>query len=355
VVRVLPDHVLDPIRWKTPKKIFVASVADPFHEKLTNEEIAIGYGVMAAAHWHVFQLFTKRAARMVEWYGWVTAAAADAGKTPADFCFSLAQHWVQKFGVDPSGRLKRRELENAAVAATWPLPNLWVGVSTEHQIAADERIPLLLEVPAAVHMVSCEPLLGPIALDGGGTQHENWLLKLTWVIAGCESGPRKRAAETDWFRSLRDQCAKANVAFWLKQAVLHDGEVSLGTGSKRKFGSLIERPYLDGVQHVAYPGTPTTDAAPQVLAAHVATSPLEPNNSVALPTKMLEAAVYLLDMIGTKRVPMRALERAVSRSGLAVEDITSAFRWLGVAKDAKGYFLPNQIALALLCPTHRGR
>lgn len=168
----------------------------------------------------------------------------------------------------------------------WPLPNVWLGVSVEDQAAADERIPELLRTPAAVRFLSCEPLLGPVDL-------ERWLWKpcadgfdfftgepalgdmeargdLNWVIAGCESGPGARPADAAWYRSLRDQCAEAGVPFFLKQAthLVEPGRfykvgenlldsIAAGPGSHRKpgFGAqrVIGAPYLDGVQHLAFP------------------------------------------------------------------------------------------------------
>lgn len=101
----------------------------------------------------------------------------------------------------------------------WPLPNVWLGISAEDQPAADERIPLLLQCPAAVRFVSCEPLLGPISLGMLGTR-ENWRPVydgIRWVIAGGESGPKARPMHPDWVRSLRDQCQEAGVPFFFKQ------------------------------------------------------------------------------------------------------------------------------------------
>lgn len=93
----------------------------------------------------------------------------------------------------------------------WPLPNVWIGVSVEDQARADERIPLLLETPAAVRWVSAEPLLGRVDLramkrDG-----------LDWVVAGGESGPGARPMHPDWARSLRDQCVATGIPYFFKQ------------------------------------------------------------------------------------------------------------------------------------------
>jgi protein gp37 len=134
-------------------------------------------------------------------------------------------------------------------------------VSVENQAAADERTPDLLATPAAVRFLSCEPLLGPI--------NDPWkhcrlgYQDLHWLIAGCESGPGARPCDVAWFRSLRDQCAAAGVPFFLKQAgqlpyiegvgVDPADPITMGHGSRRKPGRVIELPYLDGVQHAELP------------------------------------------------------------------------------------------------------
>src|SRR5690606_23205562 len=96
----------------------------------------------------------------------------------------------------------------------WPYANVWLGVSVENQAAAVERIPLLLQCPAAVRWISAEPLLGPVdlrmvttALDIDYQRDYDWLAMLDWVVAGGESGPGARPMHPDWARSLRDQCA----------------------------------------------------------------------------------------------------------------------------------------------------
>ena len=136
-----------------------------------------------------------------------------------------------------------------------PLPNVWLGVSCEDQRRADERIPLLLQTPAAVRFVSCEPLLGPVVLTalpfpvpGGETVAINALHRssvfaprIDWVIAGAESGPKGRPMDDDWVRSLRDQCQGANVPFFFKQRC-HNGHKETD-------------PLLDGRQWLVYPMT----------------------------------------------------------------------------------------------------
>jgi protein gp37 len=164
----------------------------------------------------------------------------------------------------------------------WPLPNVWLGVSVEDQAAADERIPLLLQCPAAVRWISAEPLLGPINfrwtpyahqaagetyreyLDRTGAVNEYEALRLLdWVVAGGESGTGARPMHPEWARMLRDQCAAAGVSFLFKQwgAWASVSEVE-GDGPHHQFddGATVRRlgkkaagRLLDGVQHDGYP------------------------------------------------------------------------------------------------------
>jgi protein gp37 len=218
--------------------------------------------VMAAAPRHTFQVLTKRAERMHTWFEW-------AGNEPRELFDELATDAV-------AGHLDACHLGGGK--GPWPLPNVWLGASVEDQAAADERIPHLLATPSAVRFLSCEPLLGAVRLDNGDSGwltcdgrpvaddtcceshavHGHHFHGIDWVIAGCESGPGARPAQVDWYRSLRDQCAAAGVAFFLKQAkegyddTLDDGIVD-GMASQRKAGGVIGLPYLDGVQHAAFP------------------------------------------------------------------------------------------------------
>ena len=101
-----------------------------------------------------------------------------------------------------------------------PPPNVWIGATVEDQRRADERIPHLLAIPAAVRFLSCEPLLEPVDLlysAFNGSDSFGSMPGIDWVIAGCESGPGRRACEPEWLRGLRDQCAAADVPFFLKQ------------------------------------------------------------------------------------------------------------------------------------------
>lgn len=283
VVRLVPEHLADPMRWRRPRRIFVNSMSDLFHESLTNEQIAAVFGVMAACPQHTFQVLTKRAKRMREWFEWAREDYIDSGNL-ADM---LAPYFGNEAG-DGSSEDQDRQFEflrgkieevhkTHIMPGPWPLPNVWLGVSVENQAAADERIPELLATPAAVRFLSCEPLLGPLDLDRwvfdrsaairramsgpaalNREQADDYIapMAIDWVIAGCESGSGARPCNVEWLRSLRDQCVDAGVPFWLKQASDVIAEVTTGTGSKRKPGGVIDLPYLDGVQHAAMPGIP---------------------------------------------------------------------------------------------------
>lgn len=197
-----PDSILtQPFRWKKPRKIFVNSMGDLFHEDVPDEWIDLVFRVMAIAKQHTFQVLTKRSSRM------------------------------RKYLCDEGAAARIRYKGNAAWSRTaarpnvWPLPNVWLGVSAEDQARADERIPDLLATPAAMRFVSAEPLLGPIdfgaivreALFSGKLSGDGKTHPLGWIIVGGENGPGARPMHPDWVRSIRDQCAGAAVAFFFKQ------------------------------------------------------------------------------------------------------------------------------------------
>jgi protein gp37 len=242
-VRFVAEHLQDPLHWERPRRIFVNSMSDLFHEKLTDEVIDKIFAVMILANRHTYQILTKRADRM---HDYITAK----GRHDA---------WSKQIARLPG---KYRRGVGGVSDGWWPRHSnyIWLGVSVEDQSAAEERIPWLLKTPAAVRFLSCEPLLGPIDLTmtfADATCRKG----LFWVIAGCESGPGARPCDIDWLRSLRDQCSKADVAFFLKQAngsvfasrADNSGAVDIGDGSKRKSRGVIELPYLDGVQHAEFP------------------------------------------------------------------------------------------------------
>ena len=160
-VTLHPDQIVLPLRWREPRRIFVNSMSDLFHEAVPEDFIAQVFEVMVQASWHAFQVLTKRADRL----------AALAPRLP------------------------------------WP-ENVWQGVSVE-STPYTSRVALLQTVPARVRFLSVEPLLGPIPslpLEG-----------IHWVIVGGESGPRHRPVDPAWVRDIRDQCERAEVPFFFKQ------------------------------------------------------------------------------------------------------------------------------------------
>ena len=223
------DRLYQPLHWKKPARIFVNSMSDLFHEDVERDFIARVFAVMAFARQHTFQILTKRADRMREVMSdmafrdevdvWITMMLEDDERPPA-------LRW------DPLAR--RKDDANALAPDVldgdgWPLPNVWLGVSVENQKYADERIPLLLQTPAAVRFLSCEPLLGPLNLDAhlwdgchkAGVHPIDEcafdMPGLDWVIVGGESGPKARPCEPVWARSLVRQCHAAGVPVFVKQ------------------------------------------------------------------------------------------------------------------------------------------
>lgn len=158
----LHEDLLDqPLSWRKPRMIFVNSMSDLFHENISFKFIAQVFSTMEKAHWHTFQVLTKRSERLKE----------------------------------------------LAPRLNWP-SNVWLGVSVENK-AAKHRIEVLRNTPAAIKFLSCEPLIGDIGhLDLRG---------IDWVIVGGESGPRARVMRPDWARSIRDECIRKNIPFFFKQ------------------------------------------------------------------------------------------------------------------------------------------
>lgn len=203
----------DPFRWYEPRRVFVCSMGDLFHERLSDSVVADVFGIMGAAWWHTFQVLTKRPERMC---GFLTMCAYKINQR--------VFHWSGEL-LDGAFRAKtyaRREGYGIGLPP-WPLPNVWVGTSVEDQRRADERIPHLLGTPAVLRFVSCEPLLGPIDFSDEPTDalstmgRWSYLDELDWMIVGGESGPRARPMHPEWVRSIRDQCREVGVPFFLKQ------------------------------------------------------------------------------------------------------------------------------------------
>jgi protein gp37 len=200
-VELIEDKIMEPLSWRKPRRIFVNSMSDLFHELVLEEWLYYVLAMVAATPRHTFIVLTKRAWLMRQRMG---RSCATAWRE----CILRTQ---ESLGI-------------AAQVVDWPLPNLWLGVSVENQRAADERIPDLLATPAALRFVSCEPLLGPVDLY-------TWLPLLEieresrgpddryvdWVIVGGESGPGARPMHPSWARLLRNQCRRAHIPFFFKQ------------------------------------------------------------------------------------------------------------------------------------------
>lgn len=234
--RFVPNALTIPLKKKKPTTCFVCSMSDLFHESNSFDDIDKVFAVMAACPQHTFQALTKRPKRALEYLS-----------------NKLRQTYLHKMlydlnKVDNIMSLDVRMKANVQVDK-WPLPNVWLGTSVENQQTANERIPYLLQCPAAVRFLSCEPLLGVIDLtaleiekpydlpdvDGkteyvetinaltGDTESEEFGFmgseypKVDWAIIGAESGSNARPMNLDHARSLRDQCVEAGVAFFYKQ------------------------------------------------------------------------------------------------------------------------------------------
>jgi protein gp37 len=239
-VKFIDDQLFAPLRWKKPKRIFVNSMSDLFHEGVERDHLDLIYHVMAAAHWHTFQVLTKRPKRLRDYLRDPETQKRQTvlGDEITDRLGGDGPHYVGAcptlvpVGFDPDdGHM----INHAGDWSIWPLPNVWHGVSVEDQSAADERVPWLLDTPSAVRFLSCEPLLGPVdltkidctsvdpdsgwitldALTGGRKSSSPW--HINWVIAGGESGPSARPIHPEWAASLRDQCKSAGVPFFFKQ------------------------------------------------------------------------------------------------------------------------------------------
>jgi protein gp37 len=241
-VMLVPEKLEEPLHWRKPRRVFVNSMSDLFHEKVPDEYIRDVFGVMGMAEKHTFQILTKRAHRMEQWFGsWA--------------CGEL-QDYLHEMDKE------------------WPLPNVWLGVSVESQEYLDERVPSLLACPAAVRFISAEPLLGPLDMEvvecpvykaevkgipnahcgmcsepgpGSGPCCKNGFFNaleegVDWVIVGCESGSQKETRPMDeaWVRDIRRQCRLHGAAFFYKQAKNEDGQV-------------VSLPLLDGERWNQYP------------------------------------------------------------------------------------------------------
>lgn len=196
-VTLHPERLDIPFNRKKLTTYFVCSMGDLFHKDIRFEFIASVFRQMQYADWHVFQVLTKRPRRMRE--------------------FMETVH------------IHRCPLSNRPEKLNLPLPNVWLGVSAENQETANERIPILLDTPAAVRFVSIEPMLGPVRFLDVDSETAVSMIDsnpritlypgdlIDWVIVGGESGSGARPMHPDWARSVRDECVVSNVPFFFKQ------------------------------------------------------------------------------------------------------------------------------------------
>lgn len=233
-IKLFEDRLTQPLHWRKARKVFVNSRSDLFHEDVPFEFIEQIFNVMNKSRQHIFQILTKRPERMLEYFKWY-----------------MSKH--------------------KAIFTLWkdviaPLKHVWLGVSVEDQQTADERIPLLLQTPAAVRWISAEPLLGEILLPNWIEDKELGLLD--WVVVGGESGPKARPMHPDWVRSIRDQCKAAGVPFFFKQwgewlhiSQLRDEHFPVYASKSKlfndetfyKMGKKKAGDFLDGIKYQEYP------------------------------------------------------------------------------------------------------
>lgn len=203
-VQLRPDKLDLPLRWRRPRRIFVNSMSDLFHDDMPDEFIARIFAVMAYSYRHTFQILTKRHGRMRS----LLSSPEFVKLFDNEFC--RIPDWNERWPdleFTPFGHVDH--------LMDGPLSNVWLGVSAETQQWADIRIPALLDTPAAVRFISAEPLLGPISIFASSKIDRE--PGLDWVIAGGESGRGARPMHPDWARVLRDECQSADVAFLFKQ------------------------------------------------------------------------------------------------------------------------------------------
>lgn len=220
-VRLVPEKLDEPIRWRRPRRIFVDSMSDLFHEDIPDRFRLEVFVRMALAQRHTFQILTKRPYNMRRFLNWL-CRSHDADELPAmERIINAATRVHDEL---PIGRRPTAAVEDLGESVTWPLPNVHLGISVEDQAAADERIPHLLQAPAALRFLSVEPLLSSIDLKmaletfrGTDPMLKRDPSPIQWVIVGGESGPKARPCDVAWIRSIRDQCAEAKVPLFVKQ------------------------------------------------------------------------------------------------------------------------------------------
>lgn len=210
-VRLVPDALTKPLHWQKPRRVFVNSMSDLFHESIPMDFIERVFRIIERTPQHTYQILTKRPDAAFQFFQWLI----QGGKTT---------RWHE-------------------------LPNVWLGVSVEDQLRADRRIPTLMQCPAAVRFLSVEPMLEEIDLKLDDLLHLAWDgRRIQWVIFGGESGPKARPLHIDWIRDGLQQCKALKIPAFVKQLGHrpfeegYDGVVQLEL-EDRKGGNVAEWPY----------------------------------------------------------------------------------------------------------------
>lgn len=237
------DRLLEPLSWKKPARVFVNSMSDLFHDDVPDDFIDQVFAVMALAPRHTFQVLTKRPDRMRAYLAAPIMASVRIAEAAKRLHTKVRPFALPSEDVFDARRVALGQQWIIPTDRSWPLKNVWLGVSVEDQERADERIPLLLQTPAAVRFISAEPLLGAVSFrnrwlgqtadcdscqvinvrvdeDGccqGCGSDATLRYGLDWVIVGGESGPGARLCNVEWIRGIVQQCDAAGVPVFVKQ------------------------------------------------------------------------------------------------------------------------------------------
>jgi protein gp37 len=254
-VQLRPDKLDLPLRWTKPRRVFVNSMSDLFHDQVPDEYIAQVFAVMALADRHTFQLLTKRHGRM-------RSLLNNTG-----FRAQVATFVIERAEQAPGPpHIPMRLVLPSDGREWWPLLNVWLGVSVEDQHWANIRIPALLDTPAEIRFLSCEPLLGPVSLFANTRLDTGTLVD--WVIVGGESGRGARPMLPAWARGLRYECTTHGIPFLFKQwgewspcgSLQPDGSIDWNdpTAGMERLGKKAAGRELDGRTWDEYPQAVTT-------------------------------------------------------------------------------------------------
>ena len=267
------DKLEIPLRWRKPRKIFVNSMSDLFHKDIPEHFIDKVFAIMILSPRHTFQILTKRPERMKEYF--------DKGRERLVVDWINASYEMGLADKNDDPDIAACQIFNS-VKRKYPFQNIWLGVSVEDQKTADERIPILLQVPAAVSWISAEPLLGEINLKKKWMQimSEGQFLNdvecgikpeiLDWVVVGGESGHKARLMHPDWVRRIKADCDSAKVPFFFKQwgewvdptqipdydyHIKYAEKIEINNRNYYKLGKSVSKNFIDGKQYLEMPIT----------------------------------------------------------------------------------------------------